>query len=138
MSLPTQPDKRYLTQAKHNDDLLGEDCFPDPRSGKPSKYQDWIGTVAFYTALHYVQAYLCVNRWRTAFVNHRERNDYLKKVVSVKDRNIGKILPKYLGLYKFSRRVRYSPCSYHYIRLNDLCSHYKFALEDLPKILNLP
>lgn len=138
MTLPTQPDKRHVAQAKHNNDLLDESCFPDPRSGKPSRYKDWIGTVAFYVALHYVEAYLCANGWRWIFVGHRERNDYLKRVVSVRDRKIGKILPKYLGLYKYSTLTRYRPCFYHYVRLNDLSSHYKFALEDLPKALKLP
>ncbi len=138
MTLPTQQDRRHVVQAKHNVDLLNENCFPNPYSQKPSKYKDWIGTVAFYAALHYVQAYLCANGWKTVFISHRERNDYLKKIVSIKDRKVDKILPKYLGLYKFSRRTRYRPCFYHYIRPRDLCSHYKFALEDLPKTLSLP
>lgn len=137
MTLPIQQDKRHVVQAKHNSNLLDENCFPEPCSGKPSQYKDWTATIAFYVALHYVQAYLHANNWRTAFVSHRDRNDYLKNFVYIRDRKIRKILSKYLSLYKLSRLARYRPCHYHYIKLQDLCSHYRFALYDLPKILNL-
>jgi hypothetical protein len=137
MTLPTKPDQRHVTQATHNECLLNEACFPDPCTQKNINYKDWTATIAFYAALHYIQAYLHVKGLRTSFRNHRDRNDYLKNFVSVRDRTVSGILPKYIGLFKLSRLVRYRPCSYHYVSLNYLCSNLKFALEDLPRALKL-
>ena len=61
MTLPIQHEKRHITQAKHNDNLLNEKCFPDPCNQSNLGYKDWMTTVCFYTALHYVEAYLHIN-----------------------------------------------------------------------------
>lgn len=137
MTLPTTHHQRHATQARHNEDLLNEKPFPDPCTQTSLKYKDWTATIAFYVALHYIQAYLHIKGFRTAFRSHRERNDYLKTVVSIRDRAIDQVLSRYIGLYKFSRSARYRPCFYHYVRLQDLCSHLNFALKDLPRILRL-
>lgn len=136
MTLPASHEQRHIAQSKHNEYLLNENCFPDPCTQTLLEYKDWTATIAFYAALHYVDAYLHVKGFRATFQNHRERNDYLKNVVSVKDRAIGNVLRRYIALYKFSRLARYRPCFYHYVRLQDLCDHVKFALEELPRALN--
>jgi hypothetical protein len=138
MTLPLQHDKRHIRQAEHNEDLLRENCFPDPCSSANLRYGDWIITIAFYAALHYIEAYLHTSGFRATFLDHRERNDYLKNFVSVRDAKVARILQKYIGLYKLSRLVRYTPCQYYYTRVPDACNYFKFALEDLPKILNIP
>jgi hypothetical protein len=135
--LPIKHDQRHIKQASHNASLLKEACFPDPCITAKVKYKDWTATVAFYIALHHISAYLHQNSYKAEFKSHRERNDYLKTIASLKDRKIRKILGRYLTLYKFCRRVRYSPCQYGYVRLNDLCKHVQFALKDLPKELNV-
>jgi len=138
MTLPIQPDQRHIKQAEHNSDLLHESCFPDPCVHPNPEYKDWTATIAFYIALHYVQAYLHRKGFKTIFKNHFERNDYLKNDASVKDARIARVLVNYLSLYKLSRNARYTACSFHYMRTRDLCHYFKFALNDLPKMLGLP
>jgi len=137
MTLPLEPAQRHVTQAKHNVELLHEVCFPDPCSKSNVKYRDWTVTVSFYIALHYLEAYLHVKGFRTTFMSHRERNDYLKNDASLKDGNIDDILPNYLSLFDLCNLARYRACQYHYMKESDICMYWKFALEDLPKKLNL-
>lgn len=137
MTLPLQPDQRHLTQAKHNESLLSESCFPNPCSQTNLNYKDWTITIAFYIALHYLQAYLHQHSFRTSFTSHTERNDYLKNVVSVRDSKIAHVLTKYLSLYKLSKHARYTACSYDYLRVSDICDYFTFALKDMPLILGL-
>lgn len=137
MTLPLQPDQRHVTQAKHNESLLSESCFPDPCSQTNLKYKDWTVTTVFYVALHYIEAYLHQHNYRTSFTSHSDRNDYLKNVVSVTDRKIAHILTKYLALYKLSKVARYRACSYHYLNVRDICDYFTFALKDMPRVLGV-
>jgi len=137
MLLPTQHDQRHIKQAKHNELLLKEDCFPNPCNQENLQYKDWNATIVFYAALHYLEAYLHAKGLKANFMSHRERNDYLKNVASIKDQSINKILVTYLQLYKLSRLARYNPCYYLYVRPRDLCKYIKFAFKELPKILKL-
>jgi len=137
MALPIQPDQRHVVQAKHNEELLHEHCFPDPCAQDTSKYTDWTVIIAFYVALHYIQAYLSKNRFKTDFISHTERNDYLKQYVSVRDQRIDRVLLKYISLYKLSRKCRYSACYFHYLKPAFICNYFVFALQDLPKQLDL-
>jgi hypothetical protein len=140
MSLPIQPHDRHKHQANHNEILLHETCFADPCSKQKVTYQDWNITILFYTALHYVQSYLCENRtrygYRTTFGNHTDRNNYLARI-AVRDHRIRKILTDYIALCHASFTVRYTPCAYHYVKQTDICSYQKFVLEDLPKTLGI-
>lgn len=137
LPLPIDHDKRHRKQADHNCELLHENCFPDPCTVENLKYKDWTTTVAFYSALHYIEAYLHFKGFRTKFDNHRERNDYLKNVASVQDKKINKILQKYIELCNLSWTARYTACHYHYIDKNVLCKYVKFALLELPKELSI-
>lgn len=136
MALPINPYERHQKQAKHNEELLNEPCFPDPCTANPSSYKDWDVTILFYSALHYVQAYLCKNasRYRTSFINHTDRNNYLSNI-SMTDRAIASVIDDYVDLFNASIFSRYTACSYHYIKQKDICSYAKFALEKLPNAL---
>jgi hypothetical protein len=137
MTLPLQLDKRHITQAKHNESLLSESCFPNPCSQTNLNYKDWTVTIAFYVALHYLEAYLHQHNFRTSFISHTDRNDYLKRIASLSDRKIARVLDKYLALYKLSKYTRYTACSYHYLGISDLCDCFTFALKELPQTLGL-
>ena len=137
MTLPSSPSERHVTQAKHNADLLGESCFPDSCSSRQVPYLDWNVTVAFYVALHYVQAFLSLNGFKVRFFSHLDRNDYLKNVVSARDSRVNRILPDYLVLYELSRRYRYEPCQYVFPNQRVACAYTKFALQTLPKTLGI-
>lgn len=136
MSLPLQPYQRHENQANHNISLLKENCFPDPSSAKSVPYKDWNITILFYTALHYVQSYLCKKSYRTTFLDHTERNNYLARI-SATDRLIDSIVTDYVALFKASCAARYTACYYHYIQQKDICDYAIFALQTLPKTLGI-
>lgn len=137
MSLPKKPFERYRLQAKHNESLLNESCFPDPCKKKVLPYLDWNITLSFYIALHFIQSYLSKSGYKTKFKSHLKRNDYLEKTVSVRDTKIKKILADYLALYKLSKNYRYTPCQFHYQNSTLACEYELFASKELPTILGL-
>jgi hypothetical protein len=130
----------HRNQAKHNERLLGESCFPDPcNNSNVVNYKDWNVTVLFYTALHYVQSYLWKNShlgYRTSFSNHIDRNNYLVSL-SMRDNSIAAIVVDYIGLFYASCISRYTPCSYSTIQQSDICDYAKFALQRLPQALKV-
>lgn len=139
MGLPIQPYQRHENQANHNVSLLKESCFPDPCVTQSVPYKDWNVTIIFYTALHYVQSYLCrnsVHGYRTTFIDHTDRNNYLARI-SVTDRLIASIVTDYVALFKASCSARYTACHYHYIKQKDICNYAIFALQTLPKTLGI-
>jgi hypothetical protein len=140
MSLPIQPYLRHLNQADHNESLLNENCFPDPCAQLNSTYKDWNVTILFYTAFHYIQSYLVKNNkiygYKTEFSSHKERNDYLGKI-SNHDPLIAKVVDEYIGLFNASCYARYTSCSYHYLKQNDICKYKKFVSCTLPKTLGI-
>ena len=66
-----------------------------------TKYLDWAAVAIFYTAMHYVDAFLATEGYRE-FENHGERN---KKVEELLD----PISHFYLPLYEAARNARYKP-----------------------------
>ena len=137
MTLPTQKHLRNKMQAEHNICLLNEACFPDPCNTGTIPYLDWNITISFYVALHYVHSYLARNGYRTDFDSHKERNDYLKDNVSLRDSKIDRILSTYIDLYKLSKIYRYTACQYYYPNQTIACKYRTFALQDLPRILGI-
>jgi hypothetical protein len=138
MSQQQQLSQSHENQAKHNETLLSENCFPDPCVASTNlSYADWNVTILFYTALHYVQAYLWKNvhlGYRTRFINHTDRNNYLA-ILSMRDPKIASILVDYVGLFNASCIARYTPLSYYTISKTDICDYAKFALQKLPQTL---
>lgn len=137
MTLPLDSSQRHIQQAKHNEELLHESCFPDPCTTESIPYLDWNITISFYVALHYIQCYLHKKGFRTVFQNHIERNDYLKNVVSIKDSKVNQILADYIVLYRLSCRYRYIACQYYYPNQKIACDYAKFALHTLPETLEI-
>lgn len=69
----------------------------------PTTHPDWLVTVAFYAALHLIDALLISDGVRTV-TSHGERNDVLSHT-----NRYSKIATLYLPLYGLSRTVRYMP-----------------------------
>lgn len=81
----------HLRQWQHNRDFLAI---------IPGKYPDWVVTVAFYSALHVVDAVL--SAYQVTTVSHESRNLVLSKT----NRYL-KIRECYLPMYTLSRTIRY-------------------------------
>lgn len=140
MTLPIIPHQRHQKQADHNYQLLKENIFPDPCGNKNVDYKDWNITILFYTALHYVQAYLSKNSsslgYRTEFGSHHDRNNYLARI-SMTDHLLAKVVEDYITLCNASFLARYNPCRYYYIQQKEVCQFAIFALQSLPNTLGL-
>jgi hypothetical protein len=83
-------DREHLRQAEHNQhcfDALDQAHFPD-----------WAATIAFYKAVHLVQALFQLTG--DSCGSHSARNDILKK-------KFPRIWRQYHPLYSFSRLARY-------------------------------
>ncbi len=89
MSQPTE----HIAQAEKNERLyeilLG------------TEFNDWAVTALFYSALHYVDAYIASSTGVSSS-NHNERNYLVDSVVSLTE-----IRQAYSDLYRLSRNVRY-------------------------------
>lgn len=72
-------------------------------SGVTPPHDDWVITIAFYSALHLVDAYLAEEMNRTP-ESHRERNQVLRGHPL-----LSSISPEYNSLRSASERVRYQP-----------------------------
>jgi hypothetical protein len=91
--------QEHLDKAQHNFDFL--DSFDSNQRGN---YRGWIVTVYFYTALHYVDAYLA-NKGYKEFNTHEERKNHI--VIFQSDLKPS-IYRKYRQLEDDSRNARYS------------------------------
>jgi hypothetical protein len=80
----------HLSQAKHNQSFLETIDRPD--------YPDWLATVAFYKALHLVEAMFRVGNHKTG--SHLRRNNILRK-------HYLSVWREYKTLYSFARLARY-------------------------------
>lgn len=105
------PDRTsHLEKARNNENLLTSEMS----SSKYANYYDWVVTVTFYTALHYVDANLARygihprchegKNGRNAFVSRRLRT----------------VSSKYLTLYTRSRYARYIPYSERHINASEV------------------
>ena len=81
-------EKDHLAKAAHNEKFL-------QMIGK--EFVDWRATVAFYVAVHLVEALFAPKQHSRG---HRERNQYLKK-------HFRAIYPEFYALYNYSLFVRY-------------------------------
>src|SRR5262245_1955393 len=85
-------EKEHLDQASHNQDML---CATDP-----NRFPDWVATVAFYQAVHLVEAMFVRKGLTNQSGSHVRRNQLLK-------RTFADLWKQYQPLYAFSRLARY-------------------------------
>lgn len=83
-------DKEHRRQAEHNQKFL--------ESIDQSEFPDWLSTVAFYKAVHLVQALLTASGRNAK--SHKSRNRILKTTWPA-------VWKEYHPLYSFSRLARY-------------------------------
>lgn len=119
--------KAHLRQWKHNRAFLGSIS---------SEHPDWIVTVAFYTALHAVDALLAADKVR-AITSHDARNDVLYRTHRYKNINRA-----YQPLYGLSRTVRYLADPAKWVPSKDIETHvfrsYLYRIErSVCKLLNI-
>jgi hypothetical protein len=110
----------HLDKASHNASFLGNLIRNE------NKFVDWIVTVAFYVALHYVDAALASLHIHPK--NHRDRN----RAVSV---NFKPVATKYMRLYHESRYARYDTESHKIITWENANQLAQIALNDFQSIL---
>ena len=86
---------QHISQARSNAQFLSTLRQP------PIRHPDWVVTVAFYTALHMIDAHFArTGQAGSHFRKHNERN------TAVANR-LQSIADIYMGLYLASRRARY-------------------------------
>ena len=88
----------HVTQAERNESLYATLCSP---LSSETEYTEWEVVALFYSALHYVDAYLD----RTISYHpkgHTDRNTWVGRIG-----DLGPIASYYLHLYTQSRKARY-------------------------------
>lgn len=112
----------HLRQWKHNRDFLSTIAFP---------YTDWIVTVAFYTALHAVDALLAAEGVKRV-TDHRSRNGVLMDT-----NRYQKIWKLFSPLYNLSQTVRYLANPADWVPYScisrDILGRYLYPIEDSVK-----
>lgn len=103
--------QEHLDKAAHNERFL------DTFDVDSTPYLDWVVIVAFYIALHYIDAYLA-SRGFENIPDHRTRNNLL-----ILDRSLGSIRDYYYQLKDDSEEARYD------VRL--------FTTQEVNEILNV-
>lgn len=86
--------KDCIKKAKRNRGFLNEELY-----GIVKRYPDWVTVVAFYSALHFVDAYL-ISKHGLQFEHHTERDRAVALLM-------GEIYAAYHRLYDLSFRSRY-------------------------------
>jgi len=90
----------HLRQARHNRDLI------DTLDPATTRFLDWIVTVAFYVALHRVEAWFAGKGLH--FEDHTQRDDWLSKAKELRR----SVWPRYKELEFQSRQARYQCVSF--------------------------
>ena len=98
------PHSKHRKQAKHNEELMTH----AKELGESGEFSDWVVTIAFYTAVHCVEAMLAIVKPRTRKGNviehcldHSLRNIVVKMVCGI-DMHM-----PYSALYKYSKMAKY-------------------------------
>lgn len=116
--LPVRPD--HLSKARNNEKLL----INEMSSSSYVSYLDWVVTVTFYTALHYVDA--CLARYAIHPTTHRGRNGRNSEV----SRRLRTVSVKYLILYNKSRYARYFPNSERTLKPSEVVRLVSWVIND--------
>jgi len=112
----------HLSKARNNEKLLVNEMS----SSEYVSYLDWVVTVAFYTALHYVDA--CLARYAIHPNSHQGRNGRNSEVS--RNRNLRRVATKYLILYGRSRYSRYIPFSERNIKPSEVIRLVSWVMND--------
>jgi hypothetical protein len=98
----SRPQDQYLDTAIENE-LLARRIAED-QEATPDLLR-WASTIAFYAAVHYVNAHILAT-WGSPPGNHAERENVMRMTSLLKT-----LLPEYLRLKDVSSRARYMPKS---------------------------
>jgi hypothetical protein len=125
MESQTQHVEEHIQKAEHNAKhlkyvMMNVQAFPD-----------WAVTVAFYVAVHYVEAFL-TKVGHPQDQHHPERN---KIIATAPEPELTGIARRYLALYNRSRFSRYWPTSQRFIRPDEASKFVADACELIPKAL---
>ena len=114
--------KEHLSKAEHNNSFLFTFDF------NKTKYLDWAVVSIFYTALHYIDAYLA-KIGLEEFQNHGTRHRLVEKHIPL-------ILKEYRILYRQSLSARYH-VNYETTAINVRLYNDKFLFRIKTEILSL-
>jgi len=115
----------HVDKAKHNEKHLNDVLK------QVSLYPDWVVAVAFYVAVHYVEAY-----FTSTGLPEDQRHNVRNQVLSASsDSRLRKIRGRYMALYNRSRFARYFPTSHARIRPDEAKRFAGDACVFIPKSL---
>lgn len=110
------PDKKkHMDWASHNEELSEK-----LREPKFMGYLDWIVIVYFYTALHYIDAYLASDWSLKSVSSHTERENFI--VASKQD--LEPVISKYFHLKDDSVEARYEARQFSKEEVDELRQDY--------------
>jgi len=92
-----------IDKAKHNEDFIKL-----IKKHGTNDYNDWIITVCFYAALHYIKAYLKFKKVTAGFSHNQIDEQINPNNKKSKARLPEKIYNSYYELYRSSRNARYT------------------------------
>ena len=91
-------ESQHLSQADRN-----EDCFQSLTGLDPSRFTDWEVVTLFYSALHYVEAYLA----RNGVIHPHPKRHAHREEEMVRHAELDAITENYLSLRNYSQDARY-------------------------------
>lgn len=92
----------HWEQAEHNE-MMALDIVTQ----NPIKYKDWAGTASFYSAVHYVEAYMDKIHGKHADKDKPDNMSPHKYRESMVRRNLPEVISDYKELLRVSKMLRY-------------------------------
>jgi hypothetical protein len=120
-----QHEQFHIRKAEHNLRHLGD------LEQKLPVFPDWCITVAFYVALHYVEAFFAKKSIFPQDAVHEMRN---RTINNSPEPELKKIQGRYLALYSRSKVARYNPQS-HMFLAKDAPLFIRDGTQEIPKLL---
>ncbi len=121
----TPHEQSHIQKAKHNAKHLSE------VTPKLATCPDWCVTVAFYIALHYVEAFFAKKEIFPQDSSHEVRNSVIS---NCDEPELIAIKGKYLALYSKSKLARYNPTSHTFLG-KDAPDFIKDGSSEIPRML---
>ncbi|CAA9250668.1 MAG: hypothetical protein AVDCRST_MAG56-1913 [uncultured Cytophagales bacterium] len=98
--------QHFLRQAEENRRVLA-----DLEANHPSTYFDWKTTVIFYTALHWMKAFLWAKYGEQQIESHEQIRDFYRRNKHIMPKDV---YDSYHALYRYSQVSRYEGIGEHY------------------------